>query len=272
MGILNVTPDSFSDGGDAPDGPSAIARGRKLAADGADIIDIGGESTRPGAAPVSIDEELSRVIPVITALAGDGLNVSIDTRNSAVMDAAIGAGAKIINDVTALEGENSMKVAAASGASVILMHMQGDPGTMQNDPKYTDAPQDVRSYLAGRIKACEDAGISRQRIAVDPGIGFGKNLDHNLQILNRLDEFADLDCPLVLGVSRKSFIGRLSGGSASKNAKDRLGGSLAAALAGLARGASILRVHDVAQTRQAVDVWVAIEAGSPVLQRTEKKI
>ncbi len=265
MGILNVTPDSFSDGGEAPDSPSAIARGRKLAAEGADIIDVGGESARPGAAAISIDEELSRVIPVITALAGDGLVVSVDTRNSAVMDQAIRAGAKIINDVTALEGDGSLNVAATAGASVILMHMQGEPGSMQDNPVYADAPREILSYLATRIRACEDAGISLDRIAVDPGIGFGKNLGHNLQILNRLDEFTELGCPLVLGVSRKSFIGRLSGGGATENARGRLGGSLAAALAGVSRGAAILRVHDVAETRQAVDVWVAIERGSQAL-------
>ncbi len=265
MGIVNVTPDSFSDGGDAVDTAGAVAHGRKLAADGADIVDVGGESTRPGARSVSIDEELSRVIPVIAALAGDGLTVSVDTRNGAVMAQAIKAGAKIINDVTALEGDGSLAVVAASGVSVILMHMQGRPATMQQAPAYGDAPLEVRSYLAGRVGVCEEAGIGRSRIAVDPGIGFGKDLSHNLQILNRLGEFAALDCPLVLGVSRKSFIGRLGRGDGSGNAKNRLGGSLAAALAGVARGASILRVHDVAETRQAVDVWTAIGDGSAAL-------
>ena len=259
MGVVNVTPDSFSDGGDTPDVDSAIRHGHKLAADGADILDIGGESTRPGSSPVSIEQEMSRVIPVITALARDGYCVSVDTRNSAVMVAAIDAGARIINDVSALEGEGSLKVVAASDVSVILMHKQGDPATMQAAPVYDNAPQDVRAYLAERIKACEAAGVDRGRIAVDPGIGFGKDLGHNLHILARLDEFAELDCALVLGVSRKAFIGRLSGGSGGKDAKQRLGGSLAAALAGVARGASILRVHDVAETRQAVDVWMAIE-------------
>ncbi len=259
MGIVNVTPDSFSDGGDTTDRVGAIAHGRLLAGQGADIIDIGGESSRPGAASVSIDEELSRVIPVIEALAGDGVIVSIDSRNSTVMDQAVRAGAQIINDVTALQGEGSLDIATASGASVILMHMQGTPGTMQDNPHYEDAPSDVRNYLAGRIKACERAGMERHRIAVDPGIGFGKNLDHNLQILNRLADFAALDCPLVLGVSRKSFIARLS---AADDPKQRLGGSLAAALAGISRRAAILRVHDVYETRQALDVWRAIEIGS----------
>jgi len=265
MGIVNVTPDSFSDGGDTPDTARAVALGRKLIADGADILDIGGESTRPGARPVPIDDELARVIPVITALADDGFTLSIDTRNGAVMAAATQAGAKIINDVTALEGEASLDVAAASGASVILMHMLGEPGTMQEAPAYNDAPLDVRRYLADRIAACVNAGIERDRIAVDPGIGFGKDLGHNLEILSRLAEFSDLGCPLVLGVSRKSFIARVSGDRGGTSAKDRLGGSLAGALAGVARGASILRVHDVAQTRQAVDVWTAIGNASPVL-------
>ena len=263
MGIVNVTPDSFSDGGNTPDTGRAVAFGRKLAAEGADILDVGGESTRPGATAVSINDELSRVIPVITALADDGYTVSVDTRNSAVMDAATLAGAKIINDVTALEGVGSLQVAAASGASVILMHMLGEPGTMQKAPAYNDAPSDVRGYLAGRINACVEAGLDLKNIAVDPGIGFGKSLDHNLQILGRLAEFSELDCPLVLGVSRKSFIGHLSGDIGGERAEDRLGGSLAAALAGVDRGVSILRVHDVAQTRQAVDVWMAIESASP---------
>ena len=262
MGVVNVTPDSFSDGGDTPDVESAIIHGRKLAADGADILDIGGESTRPGSSPISVDTEMARVLPVITALADDGFLISVDTRNSVVMEAATGAGAKIINDVSALEGEGSLSVAASSGASVILMHKLGDPGTMQSAPVYDNVTRDVRAYLAGRIKACEDAGLDRDRIAIDPGIGFGKDLSHNLALLTHLDEFSDLQVPLVLGVSRKSFIGRLSAGGGSKNAKDRLGGSLAAALAGVARGASILRVHDVAETRQALDVWMAIESGS----------
>lgn len=262
MGVVNVTPDSFSDGGDTFDVESAISHGCKLAAEGADILDIGGESTRPGSSPISVDTEISRVLPVITALAKEGFLISVDTCNSAVMDAATSAGATIINDVSALEGEGSLRVAASSGASVILMHKQGAPRSMQAAPVYDNVTQEVRAYLAGRIKACEDAGLGRDRIAIDPGIGFGKDLNHNLALLAHLGDFADLQVPLVLGVSRKSFIGRLSTGAGSKNAKERLGGSLAAALAGVARGASILRVHDVAQTRQALDVWAAIESGS----------
>ena len=265
MGVVNVTPDSFSDGGDTYDAESAIAHGRKLAADGADILDIGGESTRPGSSPISVELEIARVLPVITALADEGFLVSVDTRNSAVMEAAVGAGAKIINDVSALEGEGSLSVAASCGASVILMHKLGDPRTMQAAPDYDNVTQDVRDYLVGRIKVCEDAGLGLDRIAIDPGIGFGKDLSHNLALLARLDDIADLPVPLVLGVSRKSFIGRLSAGAGNKNAKGRLGGSLAAALAGVARGASILRVHDVAETRQALDVWMAIEGTSQAL-------
>ena len=259
MGIINVTPDSFSDGGEVA-GEDAVQRGKAMLAAGADILDVGGESTRPGAAPVSIADELARILPVVTALSKLGAVVSIDTRKAAIMTAAVDAGATVINDVTALEGEaDSLAAAAQTGAAVILMHMQGEPGTMQDNPVYDDAPADVAAYLAGRIAACEAAGIPRTRIAVDPGIGFGKTVDHNLEILARLDEIAALGCPVVLGTSRKSFIGHLAG---ANGAKDRLAGSLASALAGVARGADILRVHDVAETVQAVKVWQAIE-GAP---------
>ncbi len=258
MGVVNVTPDSFSDGGEAATVAAAIERGHAMVGDGADIIDVGGESTRPGAAPVPLEEELARVIPVITALGDAGCAVSIDTRHAAVMAAAIDAGAKIVNDVTALCGDpRSLDVVAGSAASVILMHMQGEPGTMQNAPQYEDAAQEVRDYLAGRIEVCVKAGIAIERIAIDPGIGFGKTLKHNLDILNRLALFTGLGCPLVLGVSRKSFIGKISG---DDNPKGRLGGSLAAALAGVTRGVAIVRVHDVAETRQALAVWQAINS------------
>lgn len=256
MGVVNVTPDSFSDGGDHADAGAAIAHGRKLVADGADILDIGGESTRPGAAPVSIEEELSRVLPVIEALAADGHKVSVDTRHATVMDAAIGAGAAIVNDVTALTGDpDSASVVADSDVSVVLMHMLGEPGTMQDNPVYGDAAADVRDYLADRIEACVAAGIEMGRIAVDPGIGFGKTLEHNLDILRRLSLFKGLGCSVLLGVSRKSFIAMISG---EQDPKRRLGGSLAAALAGVAGGANILRVHDVSETVQALAVWDAI--------------
>jgi len=256
MGIVNVTPDSFSDGGETPNAAAAIERGRLMIDQGADILDIGGESTRPGAEPVSLDEELARVVPVIETLAAEGACISVDTRNAPVMAAAIKAGAAIVNDVTGLQGDGqSLKTIAASNVSVVLMHMQGDPRTMQETPHYEDVVGEVGGYLITRINACEQAGISRDRIAIDPGIGFGKTLEHNLELLRNLGAFARLGCPLVLGVSRKSLIGQLSG---QEDAGRRLPGSLAAALNGVSRGASILRVHDVAETRQALDVWSAI--------------
>ncbi len=259
MGVVNVTPDSFSDGGLAYDTADAVRLGKKLLSDGADILDVGGESTRPGAVPVGEEDELGRVIPVIRALAADGAVISVDTRKARVMEAALEAGAEIINDVTALTHDpRSIEVTAAGNASVILMHMQGEPGAMQENPAYHDAAEEVLDYLAGRVGACEKAGIPRDRIAVDPGIGFGKTLDHNLDILNKLDRYQSIGCPVVLGVSRKSFIGMID-----ENADTpamRLGGSLAAALAGVARGASILRVHDVFETRQALAVWGAVNS------------
>ncbi len=256
MGIVNVTPDSFSDGGEAFETSDAIARGRAMAAAGADILDIGGESTRPGSAPVSEDEERRRVVPVIQALAADGLLVSIDSRRAGVIADALAAGARIVNDVTALTGDpKSIDVVATSDASVILMHMRGQPATMQDDPVYDDAPTEIHDYLAGRVAACEAAGIARHRIAVDPGIGFGKNLDHNLQIINRWRELHEIGCAVVLGASRKSFIGKLTG---QTEAQARVPGSLATALAARARGAQIFRVHDVAETRQALTVFDAI--------------
>jgi dihydropteroate synthase len=256
MGVVNVTPDSFSDGGRYASRDAAIAHGRALMAAGADILDIGGESTRPGAATVSIDEELDRVVPVIAALAKEGALVSIDTRRAAVMRAALGAGARIVNDVTALAGDpESLTVAAESGAFVVLMHMQGEPRTMQEDPTYRDAPLDIYDFFAERVAACAAAGIDPPRIALDPGIGFGKRDAHNLAILADLALYHGLGCALLLGVSRKSFIGRLSRG---EDASQRLAGSLAAALAGLDRGVQIIRVHDVAETAQATAIWRAI--------------
>jgi dihydropteroate synthase len=258
MGIVNVTPDSFSDGGKYLGVDAAIAHGRRLAAEGASIIDVGGESTRPGAAPVSPENEIARTVPVIRALAGEGIRVSIDTRHAAVMQAAVDAGAAIINDISALEGDpQSLSVAARSGACVILMHMQGQPSDMQEAPVYQNAPREVRDYLAARIETCLAAGIARQRICVDPGIGFGKTLEHNLQLLAALPDLQRLGVPVLLGVSRKSFIGALS---RQEPPEQRLGGSLAAALAGLESGVKILRVHDVAETVQAVAVWHAIKS------------
>lgn len=256
MGIVNTTPDSFSDGGDHFDRDAAIARGLEQLADGADILDIGGESTRPGSAPVPPEEERRRVVPVIEALAKAGAVVSIDTRHADTMKAALDAGATIVNDITALTGPGSLDLVAARGVSAVLMHMQGEPKTMQANPHYENAPREIAAYLAARIAACEKAGIPRAKLSVDPGIGFGKSVAHNAQILARIDVLRALDVAVLIGVSRKSFLGALSKG---EKPKDRLPGSLAAGLAAVARGADILRVHDVAPTIQALKVWRAIE-------------
>ena len=256
MGIVNVTPDSFSDGGRYADHAAAIAHGRALAGQGAAIIDVGGESTRPGSEPVSIEEESARVVPVIRALAADGLTVSVDTRKAAVMRAALEAGARIINDVTALTHDaEALAVAAASQAAIVLMHMRGEPATMQASPHYDHVLLDIYDWLEERLKACRAAGIAPERLCVDPGIGFGKTVAHNCEIIANLDLYHGLEVPILLGVSRKSFIAALSHG---EDPDRRLPGSLAAALTGLARGAQILRVHDIAETAQAVAVWRAI--------------
>ena len=261
MGVINVTPDSFSDGGRYGSADTAIAHGRALIAAGADILDIGGESTRPGAAPVSVGEETDRVVPVIAALAAEGALISIDTRRAAVMRSALAAGARIVNDVTALAGDpDSLAVVAGSAAAIVLMHMQGEPRTMQQDPSYRDAPLDIYDFFAERLAACASAGIDRARVALDPGIGFGKRDPHNVALLADLALYHGLGCALLLGVSRKSFIGRLSRG---EDAGNRLAGSLAAALAGVERGAQIIRVHDVVETAQALAVWRAIAAAGP---------
>ena len=259
FGIINVTPDSFSDGGEALRPEDAINRGRVMLDAGADVLDVGGESTRPGARPVSVEEELARVVPVVEGLGRLGALVSIDTRRAPVMRAAIDAGAKIINDITALTGDpDSLGLAAESGLPVVLMHMQGEPATMQDDPRYEDAAADIHAYFTERVTACEKAGIGRERIAVDPGIGFGKTVGHNLEILSRLDLYTGFGCPVLLGVSRKSFIGKLS---REEPPKDRIAGSIAAILAAARQGVRLFRVHDVAETRQAFAVWEAIEKG-----------
>jgi dihydropteroate synthase len=256
MGVVNVTPDSFSDGGETLEPSAAIARGLAMLADGADILDVGGESTRPGASPVPVADELARVVPVVRELARAGALVSIDTRHAEVMAAAIDAGAAIINDVTALAGDpRSLPLAAAVGASVILMHMQGEPQTMQRAPYYRDPAGEVFAWLRERLAACQGAGIPSERVAVDPGIGFGKTVPHNLDILGRLARGRDIGCAIVVGVSRKSMIARLSRGEPPRQ---RLPGSIAAGLAAVAAGANILRVHDVPETRQALAVWQAI--------------
>jgi dihydropteroate synthase len=256
MGVVNVTPDSFSDGGRFLAPAAAIAQGLRLHAEGADVVDVGGESTRPGARAISEDEEIRRVVPVIEALAGRGILVSIDTRKARVMAAAVAAGARMINDISALRHDSkSLETAGASGLPVVLMHSQGEPATMQAQPTYEIAPLDVFDHLSGRVDAWTGAGFERARLLLDPGIGFGKTLDHNLEILSRLGLYLGLGLPILLGVSRKSFIGRLADGAA---ADDRLPGSLAAAVHGLAAGAAVLRVHDVAATQQAVAIWQAI--------------
>ncbi|HEU0071966.1 MAG TPA: dihydropteroate synthase [Alphaproteobacteria bacterium] len=262
MGVVNVTPDSFSDGGKHASAAAAIAHGKALIAEGADILDIGGESTRPGSDPVDEAEELRRVIPVIEGLAGQGAVLSIDTSKAAVMAAAVKAGATIINDVRALEAApKALETAAASGAWIVLMHCQGEPKTMQAAPHYDHAALDVFDYIAARIEACEAAGIARAKIAIDPGIGFGKTLEHNLKLLRGLALYQSLGVPLLLGVSRKSFIGRMvaEDDPGKKDPNARLPGSLATALAGLDAGADMLRVHDVAETAQAVSVWRAMK-------------
>ena len=256
FGVINVTPDSFSDGGEALALSEALKRGRAMLDDGADILDVGGESTRPGAEPVSAEEERARVVPVVKGLSEMGALVSIDTRRAEVMAAAIDAGAGVVNDVTALTGDqDSLGLVADRGVAVVLMHMQGEPGSMQENPQYENAAEDVFGTLKARFEVCEEAGILRHRIAVDPGIGFGKTVDHNLEILNRLDIYRGLSLPVLLGVSRKSFIAKLSCGEAPK---DRVPGSLAAVLAAWAQGVRMFRVHDVAETHQALAVAQAI--------------
>lgn len=253
MGVVNVTPDSFSDGGQHATHVAAISHGKRLAAEGAGILDIGGESTRPGAAPVPVDEELRRVLPVVEALAAAGHCVSIDTRRARVMREAVAAGAQIINDVSALAGDpESLAVAAQSGAAVILMHMQGDPTTMQADPSYRDVVLEVAGYLGQRVAACRAAGIARERLCVDPGIGFGKSVAHNLALLRHLPRLRQAEVALLIGASRKSFIARLSHG---EPAEQRVPGSIAVALHAAESGVDLLRVHDVAATIQALDVW-----------------
>ncbi|SPJ25748.1 dihydropteroate synthase [Palleronia abyssalis] len=260
MAILNATPDSFSDGGQFETRNQAIVAARKLAADGADIVDIGGESTRPGATEVPLSDEIARTAPLIRALRVDFDGaISIDTRKAKVAEAAIYAGADMLNDVSALTFDPDMAdTAAASGLPVCLMHAQGDPQTMQDAPHYDDVVADVYDHLAARIDVAEARGIPRARIVVDPGIGFGKTLQHNLALLANLSVFHALGCPVLVGASRKKFIGTL--GRAPRTS-ERLPGSLAVALAAIAQGAQIVRVHDMAQTRQAVDLWRAATIG-----------
>jgi dihydropteroate synthase len=256
MGVLNVTPDSFSDGGRWLEPERAVAHGRALLEAGADIIDIGGESTRPGAAPLPPGDEIRRTQPVVRALAASGAVVSIDTRHVAVMEAALDAGACIVNDVSALTHDpEGLALVARRQAGIVLMHMRGEPRTMQHNPVYDFPLVEVLEYLDARVRACLAAGIPREAIAIDPGFGFGKLAQHNLELLAGIGAFHTLGCPVVLGVSRKSTIARLSRGEPPEA---RLPGSLAAALFAVQQGVQILRVHDVAETRQALSIWRAI--------------
>lgn len=256
MGVINITPDSFSDGGQFADPARAVAHAHRLIGEGSDILDIGGESTRPGAAPVSLDEERRRVMPVLEALAGGGVPVSVDTRKPGLMREAIAAGAAMVNDVTALSAPEAIESVAKAPVAVCLMHMQGDPGTMQVNPGYQDVVRDVRGYLAGRVAAAERAGITRDRIVVDPGFGFGKTVEHNLALLRSLAEFRQLGVALLAGLSRKAMLGKLTG----REPRDRVHASVAAALLAVQNGAHIVRVHDVAATRDALAVWQALRS------------
>ena len=255
MGIVNVTPDSFSDGGRFQQSQQAVAHALQLVEQGADILDVGGESTRPGAALVSEDEELRRVIPVLDALMTKGYAVSIDTRKPRVMREAIQAGASMINDVYALREPGAMEAIANSSVAVCLMHMQGQPQTMQTAPQYEDVIGEVRDFLAQRILACEQAGIGRGRLIVDPGFGFGKTLAHNLALLRGLDEIAALGVPVLVGMSRKSMLGALTG----RPLEQREYAGIVAHLLAMQRGAAILRVHDVAAMKDAIAVFQAVE-------------
>jgi len=252
MGILNVTPDSFSDGGRYALRHAAVARGREMSAEGAALIDVGGESTRPGALPVELGVELERVLPVVEALSG--MTISVDTSKPQVMIAAAAAGAELINDVYALRAPGALEAAADSGCAVCLMHMQGEPRTMQLNPVYDDVVEEVYAFLAGRIEACARAGIATERLLADPGIGFGKTLDHNLCLLRHLEQFAGLGVPLLVGVSRKGLIGAITG----REVNERLAGSLALAAIAVEKGARVLRAHDVRQTLDAVRMAAAL--------------
>jgi dihydropteroate synthase len=266
MGVVNVTPDSFSDGGLFLDAGVAIAHARELIGEGAEIVDIGGESTRPGAEPVSAEEELRRVLPVVEGVADAGAQVSIDTSKASVARACIDAGATLVNDVSALRGDPEMAaLVAESGAECCLMHMRGEPRTMQADPRYGDVVDDVRAFLQERMAYAVNAGVREERIMLDPGIGFGKTLVHNLALLARLDELASLGRPLVVGTSRKSFIGRVLADAAGQAepvaAAERLEGTIATNVLAYERGASVFRVHDVAPVRAALTVAAATLSG-----------
>jgi len=255
MGVVNVTPDSFSDGGRFFEHGDAIAHGRKLAEDGADLVDVGGESTRPGAEPVGAEEERRRVIPVVEALAAEGIGVSVDTNKAAVARPALEAGAAVVNDVSAFRFDPELAgLTAAAGATCVLMHMLGEPRTMQDDPRYEDVVAEVAAFLEERLAFAVSEGVPEDRVWLDPGIGFGKTSEHNLELLRRLDEIAALGRPVVIGTSRKSFLGRLTG----RGEEGRLAGTLATNVMALERGASVFRVHDVAEVGDALRVAGAV--------------
>jgi dihydropteroate synthase len=256
MGVLNVTPDSFSDGGRHATVDAALARAKEMIGEGAAIIDVGGESTRPGAPPVDEGDELARVLPVIERLRGLGAVVSIDTMKPGVMRAACAAGAELINDVMALRAPGALEAARDAGAAVCLMHMQGEPRTMQQAPAYLDVVEDVAAFLGERVQACVAAGIARERLVLDPGFGFGKTLDHNVALLGGVDVIAELGLPVLVGVSRKSMLGTLTG----QPLAERLAGGLAAATLAVWQGARIVRTHDVRATIDALKVTAAVAA------------
>lgn len=261
MGIVNVTPDSFSDGGRFYSSSAAIEHACRLLEEGADMLDVGGESSRPGALSVSVEEELRRVLPIVEALQGRNVPVSVDTCKAEVMRAAIGAGASMINDINALQGEGALEAVANSSAAVCLMHKQGTPQTMQLAPRYEDVVADVMAFLQARMTAAEAAGIGRERLVVDPGFGFGKAQEHNIALLRQLDRFRALGVPVLAGLSRKSFLGRIAGIEA---AEERVCASVAAAILAVQRGAKIVRVHDVKATRDALQIVEAIEGENNV--------
>ena len=254
MGIVNVTPDSFSDGGLYANRDAAVAHARRLLAEGADILDIGGESTRPGSLPVTLDEERRRVLPVIEALAGCGAPISIDTQKPELMREAIAAGAEMVNDVNALMAPGALAAVSATDAAVCLMHKLGDPRTMQQNPRYDDVVAEVRAFLADRITAAVSAGIARERIVIDPGFGFGKTAEHNLTLLRHLNQFSTLGFAVLAGLSRKATLGQIAG----RGTTERVHAGVAAALIAVQHGAHIVRTHDVAATRDALAIWKAV--------------
>ncbi len=254
MGVVNVTPDSFSDGGQFTDSAQAAAHACQLIQEGADIIDIGGESTRPGSLPVALEEERRRVLPLVERLADCGVPISVDTRKPQLMCEAIAAGASMVNDINALAAAGAMEAVAGTTAAVCLMHMQGDPQNMQQNPQYEDVVREVKDFLAGRVIASERAGIRRERIVVDPGFGFGKTFEHNLALLRELGQVAVPGVAVLAGLSRKSMLGKITG----REVGARVFASVAAALIAVEKGAHIVRVHDVAATRDALAVWTAV--------------